>query len=188
MEFKASLNNLRMSPRKVRLVANLVKGMNLAMAQGQLNFLTKKPAPLILKLLNSAAANAKNSFDIKENNLYIQKIVVEGGASLKRWLPRAMGKATPILKRTCSINIVLAELAPTAKKAKKASQPEIVKADQVLSKSEEKIESVLPEEKRAELKTQTSARPYGASGESKKRVFSRQTFGNIKKMFRRKSI
>jgi len=188
MEIKASLNNLRMSPRKVRLVTNLVKGMNVISAQAQLGFLIKKPAPLILKLLNSAVANAKNSFDIKADNLYIQKIVVESGQNLKRWLPRAMGKATPLLKRTCSIKIILAELAPTVKKLKKASKPQIVKAEEVLAKPEEITELVQKEEKKTGAKMPPPARPYGASSESKKRIFSRQTFGNIKKMFRRKSI
>ncbi|MBU1102887.1 50S ribosomal protein L22 [Patescibacteria group bacterium] len=188
MEIKASLNNLRISPRKARLVSNLIKGMGVPKAQAQLTFLVKKPAPLILKLLNSAVANAKSNFDIQAENLYIQKIVVEAGPSLKRWLPRAMGRATPLLKRTCSIKVVLAELSPTAKKAKKTAKPEVVKPEEVLPESKKKEETVALEEKISKTKTPVSAKPYGASSESKKRIFSRQTFGNIKKMFRRKSI
>ena len=69
MEIKASLNNLRMAPRKVRLVANLVKGKSAVEAKNQLRFLIKKPAPILLKILNSALANAKNSFNLKEENL-----------------------------------------------------------------------------------------------------------------------
>ena len=188
MEFKAALNNLRMSPRKVRLVTNLVKGQNAAQAKAQLAFLVKKPAPLILKLLNSATANAKHDQEIKEENLYIKQILVEGGPSLKRWLPRAMGRATPLLKRTCSIKLVLGELQPTAKKVKKASKPEIVKPGEVLAEPEKIEEAVKVEQDLSKGKTESVSRPYGASSISKKRSFSRQTFGNIKKMFRRKSI
>lgn len=188
MEIKASLNNLRISPRKVRLVTDLIKGMTVAQAKAQLGFLVKKPAPLILKLLNSAVANAKQNFDLKEENLYIQKILVEAGPTLKRWMPRAMGRATPILKRTSSIKLILGELEPTVKKAKKVSKPEIVKPGEVLPEPEKKEEAVAPEQALPKEKLPSVARPYGASTESKKRIFSRQTFGNIKKMFRRKSI
>jgi large subunit ribosomal protein L22 len=188
MEIKASLNNLRMAPRKVRLVANLIKGMNVPQAKAQLAFLVKKPAPLILKLINSAVANAKNNFEIEENNLVIEKIVVESGATLKRWMPRAMGRATPIRKRTCSIKLVLKELTPTKKTKKKVQKPEVVKSDEVLPEAkpvpEEKIEAVTG----MKPKGVPPARPFGASSQSKNRYFSRQTFGNIKKIFRRKSV
>jgi len=188
MEIKASLNNLRISSRKVRLITNLVKGMQVTQARAQLAFLIKKPAPLILKLLNSAAANAKHNFDLKEDNLYIKSILVEGGPSLKRWLPRAMGRATPILKRTCSVKLVLAEVVPTAKKARKIRKPEVVKPQEALPTQQiksEKSETGLKEEK---TKTPPPARPFVASSLAKTKNFSRQTFGNIKKMFRRKSL
>ncbi len=182
------MNNLRISPRKARLITSLIKGMTVVQAKAQLAFLIKKPAPLVLKLLNSAVANAKHNFDLKEDNLYVQKILVEAGPSLKRWLPRAMGRATPILKRTCSIKITLAELEPTAKKARKKSRPEIVKAEEISAAPEQPVEKLAEEKEEKKTRTPLSARPYGASSESKKRFFSRQTFGNIKKMFRRKSI
>jgi large subunit ribosomal protein L22 len=188
MEIKASLNNLRISPRKARLVTGLVAGMPISLARAQLTFLVKKPAPLILKLLNSAAANAKHDFETKEDNLYIKSILVEAGPSLKRWLPRAMGRATPLLKRTCSVKLILDEKVPSGKKRKKVSKPELVKPEEVLSGGqihEEKIEREQPENK---VKTPPPQRPYGATPESKKRFFSRQTFGNIKRAFRRKSI
>ncbi len=188
MEFRASLDNIRMSSRKVRLVTNLIKGQTASQAKAQLTFLVKKPAPLILKLLNSAVANANHEQELKEENLYIEQIVVEGGSSLKRWLPRAMGRATPLLKRTCSIKLTLAELKPTAKKVKKTSKPEIIKPDEALSKPEKIEEPIEPEQDLSKTKMPPVARPYGASSESKKRTFSRQTLGNIKKMFRRKSI
>lgn len=187
MELKASLQNLRMAPRKVRLVTNLVKGKSVTQAKGQLAFLAKKPAPLVLKLLNSAIANAKHNFEIPEQNLFIKRIMVESGPTLKRWLPRAQGRATPLMKRTCSVKLVLDQLEPTEVKKAKKSKPQVVKPEEVLPVQETKVEKTEPaqEEKPKGVPPQ---KPYGSSSQSKKRHFSRQTFGNIKKVFRRKSV
>jgi len=190
-EIKASLNNLRVASRKVRLVTALVKGKPVSQAKAQPTFLIKKPAPLVLKLLNSAVANAKHNFSIQENNLFIKNIVVEEGQTLKRWMPRAMGRAYPIMKRTCSVKLVLAEFVPTAKLAKKSANPQVVKEEEAIqstaapvAKIETKDEGKVEEAKKGHL----PPKPYGASGQAKSRRFSRQTFGNIKKVFRRKSI
>jgi len=188
MEIKASLNNLRISPRKVRLITDLIRGMRVNEAKSQLSFLVKKPAPLVLKLLNSATANAKQSFDLKEDNLYIKQILVEAGPSLKRSLPRAMGRATPILKRTSAVKLILDELKPSVKKARKKSKPQVVKPEEALAGGEMKIQDIREPEKEDKSKLPPPQRPYGSSTEAKKRNFSRQTFGNIRKMFRRKSI
>jgi large subunit ribosomal protein L22 len=189
-EIKASLYNIRMSPRKVRLVANLIKKMPAAKAKAQLSFLIKKPAPFILKLLNSAVANAKHNFQLEEDNLRVGKIVVEAGATLKRWLPRAMGRASAIHKRTCSITLWLEEIKPTAKTKRKSSRPEVLKEKEALpAVSPGKTEEIEVDEKGdRKVKEIAPAKPYGASSESKKRNFSRQTVGNLKKVFRRKSI
>ncbi len=74
MQVTASLNNLRMSARKVRLVANLVKGMDAKIAQAQLRFMNRKPAGIILKLLNSGLNNAKHNFNLNEDNLYVARV------------------------------------------------------------------------------------------------------------------
>ena len=110
MEVKAHLNRLRISPRKVRLVADLVSKMNIDEARKQLEFLNKKPTDLILKLINSAVANARNNFDLNEDNLYISEIFVNEGQTMKRWRPRAMGRAARINKRTCCVTVVLNEM------------------------------------------------------------------------------
>jgi len=188
MEIKASLNNLRVSPRKIRLVVNLVRGKSVPQAKTQLSFLTKKPAPLILKLVNSAVANAKKNFGVeKEDNLYIKTIIVEAGASLKRWLPRAMGRATPIMKRTCSVKLVLDEFEPSTKKVRKARKPEVVRPEEVLPAVEQEIKEIVTASE-VKPKDIVPQKPYGSTGQAKKRHFARQTFGNIRKMFRRKSI
>lgn len=110
MEVQAHLNNLRISARKVRLVVDVVRGMNIDNARIQLGFLNKKSSEPVLKLLNSAIANAKHNFNLSDDNLYISKIFVNEGTTLKRWIPRAMGRASRINKRTSHITIILDEL------------------------------------------------------------------------------
>ena len=104
----AKLRGLRISPRKVRLVADLIRRKPVAQAVNILKFASKKAAEPVAKLLNSAIANAKGQ-GMKESELFIQKIAVDEGPKLKRWRARAMGRANTILKRTSHITIVLAE-------------------------------------------------------------------------------
>lgn len=110
MEIKASLKNIRLSPRKTRLVARLLKGLPVSQAEAQLTFLAKRSAMPLLKLLRSAVANAKNNFSLTESGLVIKSMTVDEGIALKRWMPRAQGRATPIKKRACHVNLVLSEV------------------------------------------------------------------------------
>lgn len=105
-EIKAKLNYLRMSPRKVRSVVDLIRGKNFIQAMGQLKFVGRRAALPILKLLKSGASNAK-IFDLKESDLYVKKITVDEGTPLKRFRPRAMGRAFQIKKRTSNITLIL---------------------------------------------------------------------------------
>lgn len=107
MQAKAQLRHLRIAPRKVRLVADLIRGKNLKKAQTLLDFCLKKASQPLKKLLNSAAANAKNNFQTKEDSLYISEITVDEGRKLKRWRPRARGRAARIQKKTSHISVVL---------------------------------------------------------------------------------
>ena len=109
MEVKAHLKNLRISPRKIRLVVDVIRGMNVYDAKIQLGFINKKASQPVLKLLNSAVANARNNFNLNENDLYVSEIFVNEGATLKRWIPRAQGRAAKIQKRTSHITVELAE-------------------------------------------------------------------------------
>jgi large subunit ribosomal protein L22 len=106
-EVRAQLNFLRIGPRKVRLVADLIRGRRVARALTTLMILNKKPAKPLLKLLKSAVANAKHNFSIPEETLKVASITVDGGPVLKRWMPKAHGRATPIRERTSHISIVL---------------------------------------------------------------------------------
>lgn len=112
MEVKASLRHLRIAPRKVRLVIGLIRGKSVQEAERQLMHLAKLSAQPILKLLLSAKANAKNNFDLDPEGMYIKSITANEGVSLKRYMPRAMGKADVMQKRATHIDLVLAERLP----------------------------------------------------------------------------
>ena len=109
MEIKAIARHIRMSPRKVRLVIDLIRGMDVFRAQTQLKFMKKSASEPVLKLLNSAIANAQHNFQVDASSLVIKTITADGGPVLRRWMPRAFGKATPIRKPTTHISIILEE-------------------------------------------------------------------------------
>ena len=105
----AKLCYMRISPRKARLVADLVRGENVELALRVLDFTRKRSAPIIGKLIRSAVANASDvdpSVDV--DSLYVKSICVDGGPTLRRFRPRAQGRATRIRKRTSHILVELA--------------------------------------------------------------------------------
>ena len=124
MEVKAKAKHIRMSPRKVRLVVDIVRGMNVNGALDQLKFANKKAVKPVQKLIDSAIANAVNDFELEKDNLFIKEIRVDEGATMKRWKPRARGRATPIRKRTSHIILVLGELVDSGKKEPKKKKVE----------------------------------------------------------------
>src|SRR6056297_2698053 len=105
----AKLSRLRIAPRKVRLVADLIRGKEVEEARNILKFTVKKAAKPILKLLNSALANAENNFDIdrEEVDLYIDKIVVNEAPTMKRWRAVARGRTHETNKRSSHIELNL---------------------------------------------------------------------------------
>jgi len=109
MEVKASLKYARVGAQKARLVADVVRGKNVNEAIKQLTFLNKKTAGLIKKLIESAVANAEYKKVMDVDNLFVKTIWVDQGPSLKRFRPRAQGRAYGIQKKTSHINVVLEE-------------------------------------------------------------------------------
>jgi len=109
MEAKAVLRQTRISPQKARLIADIVRGQNVEQAINTLRFMPKKGARIIRKLLESAVANASQNEAIDVDTLYVKTIFVDGGPMLKRIRPRAMGRASRILKRTSHITVILDE-------------------------------------------------------------------------------
>ncbi|MBI1998785.1 MAG: 50S ribosomal protein L22 [Parcubacteria group bacterium] len=107
---KAFLKNYRQSPRKVRLVADSIRGKKVEAARALLDVLPKRAALPVKKLLMSAVANAKSAGALsREEDLYVREIRVDEGPTLKRQMPRAFGRSAPIRKRTSHISLILAE-------------------------------------------------------------------------------
>jgi ribosomal protein L22 len=104
---KASARYVRVAPRKARLIADQVRGMHIESARALLQFSPRGAAHPIHKLINSAAANAENNHDLIGDEMRIASITVDEGPTLRRFRPRAMGRATPINKRTSHIRVAL---------------------------------------------------------------------------------
>jgi large subunit ribosomal protein L22 len=109
MEVKARLRFARITPRKARLVADLIRGKKSEEALNVLNFTKKTAAKILIKLLKSAIANATQKKTIDIDRLYVKQIMVDQGPTMKRYQSRALGRATTIRKRTSHIHIILDE-------------------------------------------------------------------------------
>ena len=106
--YTAVAKNIRIAPRKVRLVIDLIRGKNVALALGILDSLNKGSSPVVKTLLKSAIANAENQNEnIEVDTLVIKRAFVDAGPTLKRWKPRAMGRASPIRKRSSRITLTV---------------------------------------------------------------------------------
>ena len=176
MEVKASLKYLRIAPRKVRLVADLIRGLDVEEAKSLLSLERKRAAKSLLKLLNSAISNAKNNFHLSEDNLYIKTIRVDQGPTLKRYFPRAQGRATLIQKKTSHIFIELAE----GQKKKKKKVEKKVEVRKPLSKEEEEL---LREIKKEGLPSKVKTKKERE--EIKKPITSKPKISLAKRIFRR---
>ena len=104
---RATARYVRISSRKVKIVLDLIRGKSVAEAQAILEFTPKAAAPVVLKVLNSAVANAENNQDLSRDTLYVAECFANQGPTLKRYRPRAHGRANRILKRTSHITVVL---------------------------------------------------------------------------------
>lgn len=139
---KAFLKNYRQSPRKVRLVAGLLKGKNVDSALAELDFLVKRAGTPIKTLLLSAVANAK--MQGKETaDLFIKELRVDKGIVMKRMMPRAMGRGARINKRTSHITLVLADkidkVVKGAKKVAKNTEKKLEKTEKEVKKTVKKV-------------------------------------------------
>jgi large subunit ribosomal protein L22 len=185
MDVIAKLRFLRMAPRKVRLVTELVKGKTALEAEAELAFLTKRAARPVLKLLQSAMANAENNFKLKKENLFIKKIAVDMGPSLKRWQPRAFGRAAPILKRSSHITLILDEIKAGTKKAKKAAKAAAAKAGTKKGTATKPTERQVVDFK--EIKHESKGKKEAGTTPDEQKKKSSLNFKNIKETFTRRS-
>lgn len=155
MEVRAQLRYLRKSPRKVRLVVDLVRGLPVKNAIAQLRVSKKGSARSVKKLIESAVANAENNFKMNRDGLFVKTIMVDKGPTLKRWRPRAFGRAGAIRKRTSHITVILAEDEALKKAAKPVKSVEAKKSDAPKKKTSQKAAKDAPkasDAKKAEAK------------------------------------
>ena len=124
---KAKLSRLRIAPRKVRLVADLVRGKSVEEARHILRFTIKAAAKPISKLLDSGIANARHNFKIEVENLKIKSILVNEGPTLKRFRPESRGRVAAIQKKTSHINLVLSSIEPEKDEEKKKPEEKKIK-------------------------------------------------------------
>jgi large subunit ribosomal protein L22 len=110
MESRAVAKYIRISPRKIKLIMDEIRGKRIEEALNQLSFAPQKGAFILKKLINSAAANAEQNFEMDVDKLYIKRIFADEGPTLKRFRPRAMGRAARIRKRTSHLTVVLDEI------------------------------------------------------------------------------
>ncbi|WP_414839329.1 50S ribosomal protein L22 [Carnobacterium sp. TMP28] len=108
-EAKATAKTVRIAPRKVRLVVDLIRGKSVGEAISILKFTPRGASPVVEKVLMSAIANAEHNYDLDVENLVVSEAYVNEGATMKRFRPRAKGSAAPILKRTSHITVVVSE-------------------------------------------------------------------------------
>ena len=182
MKVIAKLNNLRVSPRKTRLVINSIKGLDANDALVNLSFLIKKSSLPVEKLLKSAIANAENNFGLDKDNLYVYDVQVGERATLKRWLPRAFGRATSLRKRTSKITLVLEErIEGKNRKTKEQMEKEKKKREAERKKAEKEM----IEERSGDNQKTAAAPSAGMVIEEKKNAAEK---GWAKKIFQRKSV
>ena len=104
---RAIARNIRISPRKVKIVIDLIRGKQVDQALAILMYTPKAAAPVVEKLLNSAIANAENNLELSRDELYVAEVFANPGPTLKRYVARSRGSASPMLKRTSHITVVL---------------------------------------------------------------------------------
>ena len=160
---RASLQHLHIAPRKVRLLADTLRGLSASEAEAQLLLRPQRASRPLLKLLRSAVANAVHNQKIAPESLVISAIRVNDGPMLKRMLPRAMGRATPIHKKMSHVEVTLSEVATTLK-------PRF---------------TILPPPKKGKKVRKKSVTPKNVEAKAER---PKEKAGFFKRLFRRKAI
>ncbi len=171
METKAVARYIRISPRKARLVVDMIRGRDLYVAEQILDFSDMGAARVVSKVLRSAAANAENNNGIAPEALFVSKVFVDEGPTLKRFRPRAMGRATRINKRTCHITVILdekeQELVTSRRRRRKMAAAEKAAAVTDVTETQPEAESEEPSDKDTAKKT-SAKKPAAKKTEAKK--------------------
>lgn len=179
MQVVAKLNNLKIAPRKVRLVSNVISGMPVNDALIELGKQVKRSSEPVEKLLRSAIANAEHNFGLDPGNLYVLSAVVGEGQRLKRWMPRAFGRANPIMRRLSKVTLVLEETVEGLNR-KERKRPEPVTESVASKESEEKKSegnTLLAAEEKKEAKKDVAVKQEMKERKNVvKRVYQRKSF------------
>lgn len=185
MKVSAKLNNIRIAPRKTRLVANLIKGLDVKDALIQLDLAVKRTSLPMKKLLESAIANGENNLGLDRGNMYVLDVVTNAGSTLKRWMPKAYGRAGQILKRTSQIELILAErVEGKGRKTKEELAEEKAKRLEEKKKMEKAMEA--KSEEKEEVKKEPA---FGKDSEAKGGKKTEAKAGKWgTKIFQRKSM
>jgi len=185
MKIIAKLRYLRIAPRKVRLVTDLVRGKKIEEAKTILNFATKRGSLPVLKLLNQAIANAKNNFQLDQANLFISEIKVDEGPKLKRWRARARGQAYEIQKKTSHVFLALDEIVKEKRKRKKVKEAAVSKTTTEAETEAQAKKTELSSSSSMKEETEKKEKPKFKPGiEIKKQRIGK----GITKIFRRKAF
>lgn len=177
MKVTATLKNYRVSPQKTRLVTSLVRGLDIKQAITELEHSSKKSSLQLVKLIKSAEANAENNFGLDAGNLFVEDIQVGEGITYKRWMPRAYGRASGIMKRTSNIRVTLNErMEGVGRKTR----------EQIAKKQKEREKEEKHDHDEEEKKSVTSRRRRGKDAVKEDHAKGKSDFS--KKMFRRKSV
>ncbi len=173
MKVHATLNNLRIAPRKVRLVTHALIGVDTREALIQLKKMVKKSSDPIFTLLTSAVANATNNFGLDGDNLYVESIRVGDGLRLERWLPRAFGRATPLIRRGSNVMIILEERIEGKNRTEKKKP--VVKTSALSEPVDGKDDKKEVKTAKPELKKEMTRGAKPAGGKVVKKMFQRKS-------------
>lgn len=187
MKVTAQLKNFRVAPRKVRLLAEVIKGHDVDEALLNLKHTVKRSTDPLMQLLGSAIANAENNFGLDRSNLYVADFQVGEATRLKRWMPRAFGRATPIIKRSSHVTITVDErIEGKNRKSKDQLEKERKEREEARKKMEKEIMAERKEIQDAKPAEQnrTQGKKEALDKESRKA----QKGGWASKMFNRKSM
>ncbi len=193
MEIRAYNRNVRQSARKVRLIADLIRGLDSQKALDQLRFNSRAACVPIEKVLRSALANAEHNFHINGEDTFIKTITVDQGTPLKRWRARAFGRAAPIRKHSCHISLVLNELQGARKAVPKPSSVNtpadsgLVVSQDVLSLDQQTSKPVPSQTEEYKKETIDTSRLGRHEHDQKNNTEIKKQKGFLKRVFNRKS-
>lgn len=185
MQIKGTAKFIRMSPRKIRLTVDLVRGLNVDEALNQLRFSGKLAARPVIKLIKSAIAGAEHNYGLAKDNLLVKSINVNEGPAIKRWMQKAFGRATPIYKRMSHIHVTLGEIIDSG--IVKPKKHKIAAAIKIGKKTKNEVKDNKPtEEKEIKTEKQIAQSPHEDHVKHGKDAPTRSK-GFAKKLFQRKA-